>query len=338
MIAVLVGDSMSRDHRTAKPLMRLPILDKLKDGEKFDFATLADNTEQTDEFLDWWWAEKAKLDVISWPEIISDDDPILTETHSKSVANLSSYREFFDRPLFPLTQSGVIPNKEKITRESFRRSTMRVVAGSSIMLQDRPQVIFTAGGYGSGKSTIVNELCKCGRLPVPMSCLVGADIFKQLIPEYHLIKAVGDGRANSVVQKECVNLSSEMYVNLIETRRSFVWDSSMASKEVALDRIMLAKKSGYETTMIAVLTPLNVAIRWAMNRAKKSGRFPPLGDEFASSHVGFKKNFNDFVEHFDEITVFANLSDDPDIIAVKESGEIRLEVYDQDVFNSLLGQ
>jgi hypothetical protein len=35
--------------------MNLPILQKLKDGEKLDFATLADNVEQTEEYWEWWW-------------------------------------------------------------------------------------------------------------------------------------------------------------------------------------------------------------------------------------------------------------------------------------------
>ena len=70
--------------------MNLPILAKLKDGEKFDFQTLANNVEQTEEYWEWWWAEKAKSDEISRPEIISEDDPILLPCPPK-LEGLGSY-------------------------------------------------------------------------------------------------------------------------------------------------------------------------------------------------------------------------------------------------------
>ena len=80
--------------------MELPILGRLKDGEKFDFDTLADNVEQTYEFWQWWWEEKSQDGIISRPEIILDNDVILTPTDEKCSADLIYRQEFFDKTLF----------------------------------------------------------------------------------------------------------------------------------------------------------------------------------------------------------------------------------------------
>jgi predicted ABC-type ATPase len=313
--------------------MNLPILGRLKDGVKFDFCTLADNVEQTDEFFEWWWEEKAKDGEISRPEVIADEDPILQETAYKSIADLCGFREHFDKTLFKLTETGAIPVMNALTRDTFRSMIMRIVAHASTKLPGRPQIVFSGGGYGSGKTTVLNVLSEKQVLPVPMSNLIGADVFKQLIPEYNLIKAVGDGRASMTVQKECVKLASILGEHLIEAERSFVLDSSMSDWEQTMKRIDLAKKHNYEMTMVAVLTPVEVAIRQAMRRAKLSRRFPNP-EALPNSHVSFVQVFRKYFEHFDEIFIFANMGSggDSEVVAEKRDGK-GLEILNPELFN-----
>ncbi|MGD1088176.1 MAG: zeta toxin family protein [Verrucomicrobiota bacterium] len=317
--------------------MELPILGKLKDGVKFEFCTLADNVEQTDEFWNWWWNEKAKPEELCRPETIADDDPILAETINKFAANLCSHRQFFDKHLFQMTEKGVFPIIDGLTRDSFRKVAMNIAANASVKLPGRPQIVFAGGGYGSGKTFLLNHLSTQNFLPLGIANLVGVDVFKPLIPEYNLIKAVADGRASLTVQKECQALASQLFKRLIEAGRSFVWDSSMSNKDETLKKINLAKNNQYELTMIAVLTPLKVAIRQGMKRALLSRRFPHP-EALPKSHIGFRESFNDYVEHFDEIFVFANMGDggDTEVIAQKTSDEISLAVIKPDVFNTLL--
>ncbi len=302
--------------------MELPILQKLKDGEKFDFATLADNVEQTEDYWNWWWTEKAQTDQICRPEIIHPDDPILKDTARKFSVDLNYHREFFDKHLDRLLNKGILPLRDGLTRDVIRNVALNIMYNSSVKLTSRPQIIFAGGGYGSGKTTALNYLALNDALPVKMSHLVGVDVFKPLIPEYNLIKAVGDGRASVTVQNECKELANRLYATLIESGRSFAWDSSMSNKADTLEKIKMAKENHYEMMMVAVLTPMATAIKRAMHRAKQTRRFPNR-EALPESHNGFRNSFNDYLLEFDEISVLANIADDMDVelIAVKEAGK-----------------
>jgi predicted ABC-type ATPase len=318
--------------------MDLPILQKLKDGERFDFATLADNTEQTDEYWDWWWQSADRESELVRPEIIADDDPILTPTCKKDVVEHWELVEFFDKTLRNLVKSGAIPCKHRSSRSELRDHVQRIVFGSSTRLQDRPQLVFAGGGYGSGKTFALNYLAEEGCLPVETRHLVGVDIFKNLIPEYHLIKAVADGRASLTVQQECKELADVLFDRLVAAGNSFAWDSSMGNRDDAMRRIQLAKNAGYEITLIAVLTPYSQAVQQAMRRAFLTRRFPHP-KALPESHRNFRLNFNDYVPLFDEVTVFANSrnhSDSPMVIARKSGEGKGLEVLDQALLESLL--
>lgn len=318
--------------------MHLPILEKLKDGEKFEFSVLAENVEQTEEFLHWWWAEKAQEGVISRPEIIEDNDPILTETLSKPSVDLACYPDFFDRTLLDATRQGRLPSRNGCPRGHFRDLLLRIVAPSSVALTGRPQLVFAGGGYGSGKTTVLNMLAQSGMLPVQLAHLVGVDVFKPLVPEYNLIKAVADGRASLTVQKECQELATDLFDLLTEHGRSFAWDSSMSNLDETTARLERAREKGYELTMIAVLTPQDVATRQAMRRAQLSRRFPNP-KALPDSHEGFRRNFNAYIPLFDEITVFANGGGGPDscvVVAEKAAGANELAIMDQEMFSRAL--
>ena len=75
--------------------MNLPILERLKDGVKFDYETLDDNYDDVEAYWEWWW-ENANPNTISMPQTLVDSDPILTETVDKNDVDLCSYSHFFN--------------------------------------------------------------------------------------------------------------------------------------------------------------------------------------------------------------------------------------------------
>jgi len=317
--------------------MELPILSKLKDGEKFDFQTLADSIEQTEQFWEWWWEERANPKKFSRPELIEDDDPVLEETSRKLRVNLCHYSELFDKFLNGALKDESLPAHDGFDRDGFRNLLVRRISCGVRSSEDRPQIVFSGGGYGSGKTSVMNFLSVGERpfLPVSMSSTIGVDIFKPLIPEYNLIKAVADGRASLTVQKECRMLASMIFDRLVETKRSFIWDSSMSDYEDTSERIATAKEAGYELTMVAVLTPPEEAIRLAMSRAKKSRRFPHP-DALPKSHAGFRANFEKYHPHFDSVYVFSNDGrsgiENCSFIAEKSENTKVLAIHDEKLF------
>jgi hypothetical protein len=162
--------------------MQLPILEKLKGGEKFDFETLADNVNQTEEYWNWWWTEKSGGGTeMRRPEVISDDDPILIKSIDNPTADFRNYTQFYDRFIIRLIQTGYLPSSS-CTRTAFREQVHQVMRGCSVKLTGQPHLIFTGGGYGSGKTVKLQMLADSGMLQVEMRHLVGVDNFKHFIP------------------------------------------------------------------------------------------------------------------------------------------------------------
>lgn len=317
--------------------MNLPIFSKLQEGVKFDYETLADSYEETEQFWAWWWEQHAEMDAIDRPETIQDGELILRETAPKSYVDTQSFGESFNDYFLQALDAGYLPRGREISRPHYRTELLKLASCRSTSL-DRPQIVFTGGGYGSGKTTILTDLAQQQSLPVNPRHMVGVDYFKFYIPEFSLIQTVADGRASVTVQKECKALSDELYPTLVREQRSFGWDSSMSDSLETKVRIELAKSQGYRLTMIAVLTPINVAIRQAMRRAKFTRRFPNM-DALPKSHAGFRKHFLSYVPHFDEVRVFANvpeMSDVPLEIGEKKEGETELAINDEQLLNNLL--
>src|SRR6202008_1361727 len=112
---------------------------------------------------------------------------ILIPNVSKQFVDTACYRNSLDEPLLKLLNEGVIPTSTAFDRASFRHLVMKAVAVGAAVLPT-PTLVLAGGGYGSGKSTLVGLLGESKE--IPCRGLVGADMFKQLIPEYQLIKSV----------------------------------------------------------------------------------------------------------------------------------------------------
>lgn len=167
--------------------------------------------------------------------------------------------------------------------------------------------------------------------------MAGVDYFKLYIPEFSLIQEMADGRASLTVQDECKVLATNLFQLLIKNKRSFIWDSSLSNQADSMQKISEAVRNGYKVSLFAVVAPLQVAIRQAMDRAKDTKRFPH--PEFLpKSHLDFKTVFTSYVPHFNEIKVFANegkMGNLPVLIAEKKDGK-ELAINDEALFNQLL--
>src|SRR5690606_21640702 len=144
---------------------------------------------------------------IARPETIEDSDSILEKTASKPNVDLCRDREFFNEFLTRAIELRHV-DPANTNREAFRDSVLRIGMANSIK-QSEKTIVFAAGGYGSGKTTVVREMAGCGSLPVGVGKehMIGVDYFKLYIPEFSLIQMAADGRASLTVQDECKHLS-----------------------------------------------------------------------------------------------------------------------------------
>ena len=200
---------------------------------------------------------------------------------------------------------------------------MSLLAARCANAEGRPEVIFTGGGYGSGKTASIQYLLKVGALPnlADFRSLQGVDYCKQLIPEFNLLKAVSDGRASETCQNESRLISSQLFRTLVEQGKSFAWDSSMSSQSESLERIEMCKSAGYTVRLVAVLTDLEVAVRRAMGRAHITKRFAHP-DFLSGSHAHFRASLETYLETVDSALVLENTAEwveggGPQVVTVK---------------------
>lgn len=248
------------------------------------------------------------------PEVIEAGDPILTPTLRKLEVDLEThacrFQSFLQDALRLPSWATFLKSSEANSRSAYREHLISyLTARRGLASKERPQLVFVGGGYGSGKTTIIHHMAQSQALPVGPGFIVGADIVKLHIPEYGLIASVGDGRASATAQDECKVLAERIFQNLVTKRSSFIWDSSMSDLSVTKDRIEAASASGYELTLVGVLTPEKVAMRQAMRRAKWTRRFPNP-KALIDSHREFRRNLPEYLEIFDEVRVFSKSSID----------------------------
>ncbi|OYW71331.1 MAG: hypothetical protein B7Z37_28120 [Verrucomicrobia bacterium 12-59-8] len=210
--------------------------------------------------------------------------------------------------------------------------------------QGEPTVVFTGGGYGSGKTVtmqflIMHDYLKCG---FGLDALVGVDYCKQMLPEFNLLKSVSDGRASELTQAESRIISELMFSRLVSEKRSFGWDSSMSHYDETVKKIQEAKGRGYNTAFVAILTRLDIAQKRAMQRAFDTKRFPPP-KYLNSSHSQFIEHLPKYVPLFDKVLVVENSEESgsesaQQIIARKLSRGDSLEILDDKLYFSYVSK
>lgn len=314
-----------------------PIFKRLTSGDLFSYSLLRTEREAVVQYWNWWWenADRTKLDR---PKTLVDNDPILKATDSKPSVDTITDDFFFSDPFRHALNVGELPRGHQVNRPEYRQAIADMLTPRCAP-SDSPTLVFTGGGYGAGKTNTLHWLAGEGKAPggITVSALQGVDYCKQLLPEFNQVKMVSDGRASEICQEESRLISDLLFGQLVSDKRTFGWDSSMSNKENTFKKIEYAQKAGYRLVLIAVLTQTEVAVRRAMERAKKTRRFAPP-KYLHDSHASFAAHLEDFVERMDEVMVVENSRDNqdggPHLLAQKAPGEKALKVFDQLLFES----
>jgi predicted ABC-type ATPase len=317
------------------------VLKSLTEGERFPFSFLLAHTEDCFAFWDWWWSQ-VSLDALERPCLIQDEDPILQSTHGSLFVDSLTHYDYFGKFLRTALKDQLLPMGDQVSRSDFQDALIQFLYRRGATASER-RIIFAGGGYGAGKTTILSSPLSQKLVgSLAGSNIVGVDYFKLYLPEYEVIRRLGDGRASTVVQGESRLLADRLFDRLIQSGRSFIWDSSMSDGVATMLKIQAALARGYQLDLVAVVSPLQAAIRRAMHRAKDSRRF--AHPEFLpKSHEDFQRNFHTYFPHFQRVMVYWNNwsanpgeKSDPLLVGEKDANN-ELVSYDDDKLELLSG-
>ena len=195
---------------------------------------------------------------------------------------------------------------------------------------ERPIGIFMAGGSGSGKSTVRNEIVIpwFGKPIIVVDC----DEIKSELPEYKLYVSVDTVFAANIVHEESQDISKILLNECIEKSYSFVYDSTLAGEPKRyIDLIQRCRKKSFELILVGVDVPLRVAIERVSERAQKTNRYVPLeAVEYTVKH--FPRTFIKIEPIFDEMMLFDN-SKNPKLVAERHEISGQLDMYDNILYN-----
>ncbi len=316
------------------------VLEMLQEGEKFALSFLVAHVEDCFAYWDWWWKNRAGSTALSRPEIVADEEPILTETVKSPWVDTVTHSSLFGEFLSKAIYHGILPLGQECLRADFHQKLVAHLASRSVD-REQPLIVFAGGGYGAGKTSILASTKDCPILDLPQGVQVGVDVFKKFLPEYEILSRLGEGRASSIVQREARALSEDLFGLLTTLRRSFTWDSSLSNFSESMKKIEHARKQGYRLHLVGVSSPLEAAIARAMHRAKENRRFAHPA-YFVDSHRKFAALFEQYFDVFDSVQLFWNpwfpgeTVQDPRLIAEKGTGKNILAVYGEEEFSQFL--
>jgi predicted ABC-type ATPase len=208
--------------------------------------------------------------------------------------------------VIPALAADLFDTSQKYADQNGRYTPARVIVHNNIIknylqkmvrIKSRktPNAIFMAGGSGAGKSTALNKLAEKGVLILPDYVIINSDDIKEMIPEYNQFKKVDSGKAADLVHKESSYLSDKVLDQAKMRKSSFILDGTFSWVEDS--KKQLQNLPGYQTKIIYVDAPIEVALKRVKARGDATGRYVP-DDYVRSSNDRIRKNI-------DELTKFA---------------------------------
>lgn len=140
----------------------------------------------------------------------------------------------------------------------------------------KPIAILIGGGTASGKTTLRKKIIGKKRIVRHASPItIDVDEIKEYIPEYKVYKKINPNQAASLVHKESYDIGQILLNKLIEKRKSFIYEGTMARTRKYISLIKKLKKQNYEIHVYIVDVPVSIAKERAEERSRITGRKVP---------------------------------------------------------------
>lgn len=202
---------------------------------------------------------------------------------------------------------------------------------------EKPRVLFTGGGSGTGKSSMKPKLREAGWEPDTQT-LDSDYIMTQFIPEYEeLVKQ--DSRSSAfLAHDEASDILTLAIEECIKQNKNFIIDGTLKSKGKAIALASRLKDEGYEVSLRGIfMNPkqswTNCTKRYINAKTTKDVRYVPK-EVAQSSNIGFTLNCmdDDFMSAFDDVEIYdRNDQSQNRTVMSRKNGET--SIVDQELYN-----
>ncbi len=168
-------------------------------------------------------------------------------------------------------------NKYIQEREALHQKIIDTLIKRSKMDNLQPPIaVLVGGGSASGKTSLCESIVKQNIKKKRRHLItIDPDEIKKLIPEYQSFQKKFPSSAAALVHKESVDVSEKLVQHIVETKRSFLLEGTMAKTGKYVSLVNSLQKRRYEVVVYIVDVPVNVAIEREAIRAKITGRSVP---------------------------------------------------------------
>lgn len=162
-------------------------------------------------------------------------------------------------------------------REALHQKIIATLIKRSKMDNLQPPIaVLVGGGSASGKTSLCESIMKQYIKKKRRQLItIDPDEIKKWIPEYQSYKKKFPSSAAALVHKESVDISEKLVQHMLETKRSFLLEGTMAKTGKYVSLVNSLQKRRYEVIVYIVDVPVDVAIEREAIRAKKTGRSIP---------------------------------------------------------------
>jgi predicted ABC-type ATPase len=202
--------------------------------------------------------------------------------------------------------------------------------------QREPMTLFTAGGPGSGKSSLIRN----GVVEAPPGAVrVDSDKIKQKIPEFQKLQEAGDPKAAGFVHDESSDVLELLRARGREGRYHMIVDQCGDNKDgLFVRRINDELAAGRRVKIVYADVDVDEAIRRADERAKTPGedfgRVIPA-ELIRQKHRGVARSFPEIASMTDVEIELWNTKKNPVLVAAKKPGG-PLKVMNRLLFSQFL--
>ena len=203
---------------------------------------------------------------------------------------------------------------------------------------EKPRVLFTGGGSGTGKSSMKPKLREAGWEPDTQT-LDSDYIMTNFLPEYEeLVKQ--DSRSSAfLAHDEASDILSLAIEQCIKEGREFIIDGTLKSKGRAIALASRLKDEGYDVSLRGIfMNPKqswsNCTNRYINAKSTKDVRYVPK-EVAQASNIGFTLNCmdDDFLSIFDDVEIYdRNDQSQNRVVMSRKDGKTNIE--DQELYNN----